>query len=181
MCFADDLFLFSHGDPHSVQILKDSLDEFGNASGLWPNEEKSRVYFCQVTDENRRLINGIMRFEMGSLPVRYLGVPLVTTILWHADCYPLIEQVKNQIQKWQNNWLSYAGRLQLALSVLSSMQVYWSSVFILPVSVSNAIERLIRNFIWGGTGMVQGRSKVAWKDVCLPKEEGGLGIRPLRT
>lgn len=61
-----------------------------------------------------------------------------------------------------------------------SMQVYWSSVFILPVSVSNAIEKLIRDFIWGATNLVQRRSKVAWKDVCLPKEEGGLGIRPLR-
>lgn len=47
LCFADDLFLFSHGDPWSVQILKDSLDEFGAVSGLWPNEEKSNVCFLQ--------------------------------------------------------------------------------------------------------------------------------------
>lgn len=162
------------------EILKDSLDEFGAASGLWPNEEKSSVFFCQVSDDIKNLIAGIMRFDIGVLPVKYLGVPLVTTSLSHADCYPLMEQVRNQIQKWQNNWLSYAGRLQLALSVLSSMQVYWSSVFILPVSVSKAIERLIRNFIWGGTALVQGRSKVAWSDVCMSKDEGGLGIRPLR-
>lgn len=180
LCFADDLFLFSHGDPWSVQILRDALDEFGNASGLWPNEEKSNVFFCHVSDENKNLIIAIMRFDMGTLPVKYLGVPLITTRLWHADCSPLIDQVKKAIQQWQNNWLSYAGRLQLALSVLMSMQVYWSSVFILPVSVSNAIEKLIRDFIWGGTNMVQRRSKVAWKDVCMPKEEGGLGIRPLR-
>lgn len=181
LCFADDLFLFSHGDPWSVQILKDSLDEFGAASGLWPNEEKSNVFYCQVSNENKMLINNIMRFEVGCLPVNYLGVPLVTTRLWHADCSSLIDQVKGKIQQWQNNWLTYAGRLQLALSVLMSMQVYWSSVFILPVSVSNAIERLVRNFIWGGTEMVQSRSKVRWYDVCMPKSEGGLGIRSLRS
>lgn len=181
LCFADDLFLFCHGDPWSVQVIKDSLDEFGAVSGLWPNEDKSRAFFCHISDENKMLISNIMNFEEGSLPVKYLGVPLVTTTLWHADCAVLIDQVKRRIQQWQNNWLSYAGRLQLSLSVLMSMQVYWSSVFILPVSVSNAIERLVRNFIWGGSEMVQRRSKVAWYDVCLPKSQGGLGIRPLRV
>lgn len=27
--------------------------------------------------------------------------------------------------------------------------------------------------------MAQGKAKVAWKDVCLPKLEGSLGIKPL--
>lgn len=86
LCFADDLVLFSHGDPCSVQVLKDSLDEFGGASGLWPNESKSRTYFCKVSPESQMLINNIMKFEVGSLPVKYLGVPLISTRLWHADC-----------------------------------------------------------------------------------------------
>ncbi|KAK1389487.1 hypothetical protein POM88_017665 [Heracleum sosnowskyi] len=119
----DDLFLFSHGDPWYVQILKDVLDEFGAASGIWPNEDKSSTFFCNVSTENQMLINNIMRFEIGVFPVKYLGVPLIATRLWHADCSPLIEQVKSQIQKWQNTSLTYAGRLQLALSVLISLQV----------------------------------------------------------
>lgn len=179
LCFADDLFLFSHGDPWSVQILRDSLDEFGEASGLWPNESKSSMFFCNVPRDSRVIIKGIMKFEVGLLPVKYLGVPLISTRLWHADCVSLIDQVKSRIQSWQNRWLSFAGRLQLAVSVLSSMQVYWASVFILPVSVSKEIEKLIRNFIWSGVELVHGKAKVAWRDVCRPKQEGGLGIRPL--
>lgn len=181
LCFADDLFLFSAGDPWSVQILKEALDEFGGLSGLWPNSEKSSTFFCNVLPDSRMLINNIMKFNVGSLPVKYLAVPLVSTRLWHRDCQPLINQVKDKIQSWQNNWLSFAGRLQLSLSVLSSMQVYWFSVFLLPVSVTKAIERLIRNFIRGGVEMAQGKGKVAWKDVCKPKDEGGLGIRSIQT
>ena len=179
LCFADDLFLFSYGDPWSVQILKDSLEEFGDATGLWPNKDKSSVFFCKVTNDNQKLIKDIMGFRSGTLPVKYLGVPLISTRLWHADCMPLIEKVKHKLLDWQNNWLSFAGRVQLALSVLSSMQVYWASVFILPVSVSKEIEKLIRNFIWSGADLAQGKAKVAWKDVCMTKEEGGLGIKPL--
>lgn len=177
--FADDLFLFSAGDPWSVQILKDSLDEFGSVSGLWPNEGKSNVFFCKVSRDNQLLIKDIMGFQQGDLPVKYLGVPLITTTLFHADYLPLIEKVNLRLMEWQNKWLSFAGRLQLAISVLSSMQVYWASVFILPVSVSKEIEKLIRNFLWGGPDMAKGKAKVAWKDVCLPKSEGGLGIKPL--
>lgn len=62
LCFADDLFLFSHGDPWSVQILKDSLDEFGAASGLWPNAQKSSSFFCKVSRDNQMIINNIMKF-----------------------------------------------------------------------------------------------------------------------
>lgn len=97
--------------------------------------------------DDQMLINNIMNFNFGMLPVKYLGVPLVSSRLWHRDCQPLITQVKDKIQSWQNSWLSFAGRLQLSLSVLASLQVYWCSVFLLPVSVTKAIEKLIRNFI----------------------------------
>ncbi|XP_039155725.1 uncharacterized protein LOC120287105 [Eucalyptus grandis] len=63
---------------------------------------------------------------------------------------------------------------------LRNALVYWSSVFILPASVSNRIEQIFRQFLWRGPSLGAGGAKVAWVDVCLPKEEGGLGIRSLR-
>lgn len=75
LCFAIDLFLFFHGDPLSVQILKDSHDEFGAASCLWPNAGKSSSFSCKVSRENQMFINNIMGFEVGTFPVKYLGVP----------------------------------------------------------------------------------------------------------
>lgn len=137
------------------------------------------MFFCKVSRDNQNLIKDIMGFQQGELPVKYLGVPLISTTLFHADCLPLIEKINLRLMEWQNKWLSFAGRLKLAISVLSSMQVYRASVFILPVSVSKEIEKLIRNFLWGGADMAKGKAKVAWKDVCLPKSEGGLGIKPL--
>ncbi|GJV42097.1 reverse transcriptase zinc-binding domain-containing protein [Tanacetum coccineum] len=37
----------------------------------------------------------------------------------------------------------------------------------------------MRGFLWCHGSMRRGMAKVAWEDVCLPKEEGGLGIRRL--
>ncbi|GJV32919.1 RNA-directed DNA polymerase, eukaryota, reverse transcriptase zinc-binding domain protein [Tanacetum coccineum] len=75
--------------------------------------------------------------------------------------------------------LSYAGRLQLIASILSSMQVYWASVFMLPKSVVNDINKLLKGFLWCQGELSKGKAKVAWKQVCKPKDEGGLRIKNL--
>ena len=98
LSFVDDLFLFSDADPYSVQILKDALDEFGRCSGLWLNRDKSTLYFGNVAPENRSLIQSILEFNVAFLPVRYLGVPLISTRLWVNDCMPLIQKVRDKIE-----------------------------------------------------------------------------------
>ncbi|XP_074336642.1 uncharacterized protein LOC141673805 [Apium graveolens] len=45
--------------------------------------------------------------------------------------------------------------------------------------VTKQVEKMIHNFIWGGKSDGRGKAKVAWKDVCVPKQEGGPGIRSL--
>ena len=180
LSFADDLFLFSTADPYSVQILKECFDEFARCSGLWPNQGKSSVFFGNVSYDARVLIQNILDFNVGVLPVWYLGVPLISTALWVNDCKPLVQKVRDKIESWENKWLNYAGRVQLATSVLLSMQVYRSSIFLLPITVTKQIEKLIRGFIWSGKDASRGKAKVSWKDVCCPKQEGGLDLRSLR-
>ena len=34
-------------------------------------------------------------------------------------------------------------------------------------------------FLWSGSPIVTHKAKVAWEDLCCPREEGGLGIRKL--
>nr|GFD14626.1 hypothetical protein [Tanacetum cinerariifolium] len=67
--FADDLFLFTHGDVNLTRIIMEALDEFKSVSGLVPSLPKS------------------------TLPVKHLGVPLVTTRLVYRDCKELVEKV----------------------------------------------------------------------------------------
>ena len=177
LCFADDLFLFLHGDVDSARVISKALDEFKLASGLVPSFPKSSAYFCNVLNHVKLSILSILPFEEGSLPVKYLGVPLITSRLRYRDCKDLLERVQLRIQCWRNRFLSFAGRLQLINSVVSSLHVYWSAAFILPAQVIQEIERMMRNFLWNADDHSRGKSKVAWEEVCLPKEEGGLGVR----
>nr|XP_043619781.1 uncharacterized protein LOC122591585 [Erigeron canadensis] len=139
--------------------------------------DKEYAFFCNVPDHVKYAILAIMPFEEGSLPVRYLGVPLISTHLLYKDCKILVEKLEKRITDWQNKSLSFAGRLQLIRSVLSSLHVYWASVLILPTRIIKELESKMRGFLWNQGDYVKGKSKVSWKVVCLPKSEGALGIR----
>ncbi|GJW77555.1 hypothetical protein Tco_0139237 [Tanacetum coccineum] len=97
------------------------------------------------------------------------------------DCKALVDQAKNRIGDWKNKSLSFMGRLQLCNFVLSSMQVYWASVLLIPKGIVYDINQLIRGFLCCNGEYKRGKAKVAWDVISLPKTEGGLGIRNLDT
>jgi hypothetical protein len=119
--------------------------------------------------------------EEGKLPVRYLGVPLVSSKLSAMDCRVLIEKITSRIGSWTSRQLSFAGRLQLISSVLYGLQVYWTSIFILPKSVLKDISQKFNRFLWNGKDCDSTKAKVAWGDICFPKSEGGLGLKCVET
>jgi hypothetical protein len=59
------------------------------------------------------------------------------------------------------------------------MQVYWTNIFILPKRVIRTIEKMLSRFLCNGKIDGIAWAKVTWKDVCVPKNEGGLGLRRL--
>ncbi|KAL2224348.1 UNVERIFIED_CONTAM: hypothetical protein Sindi_3088400 [Sesamum indicum] len=70
------------------------------------------------------------------------------------------------------------GRVQIIKSVLMALSLYWVSTFILLKKVINEIEKRLRTFLWKGT-TTSGYPKVAWKDLCRPKDEGGLRFKDI--
>ncbi|GKB59480.1 sodium/hydrogen exchanger 6 [Tanacetum coccineum] len=177
LCFTDDLFLFARGHPSSCPVIMDALEEFKQVSGLVPSIPKSTAYFCNVPNAIKASILNSMPFAEGVLPVRYLGVPLISSRLLFHDCKILVEKLESRVNDWRNKFLSLASRLQLIWSILSSMYIYWSSVFILPSRIVNDLEQLMRGFLWCQREMKKGKAKVAWDSMCMPKHEGDLGIR----
>ena len=140
LCFADDMFLFSGGTLSSVQVFMDELSRFERFSGLQVNKQKSAIFLAGVPDEVKNDLLIATGFSLGRFPMRYLGVPLISTRLTHSDCLPLIQRITARIQSWTSKSLSYAGRLQLIASALYSIQLYWCSLFIIPKYTISKIE-----------------------------------------
>ena len=177
----NDMFLFSGGTQSSVQVYMDELNRFACFSGLQVNNQKSAIFLAGVSDEVRNDLVNITGFSLGRFPMRYLGVPLISTRLTHSDCMPLIQRITARIQSWTSKSLSYAGRLQLIASVLYSIQLYWCSLFIIiPKYTISKIEQSLSSFLWSGNSDSARRAKIKWESVCLPKEEGGLALRCIK-
>ncbi|XP_020264077.1 uncharacterized protein LOC109840002 [Asparagus officinalis] len=134
LLFADDLLLFCKADMNSVSRLNDCLKEFSQVSGLEPNSAKCSLYMSGIGDDLKVQISSYLNFPECVLPIRYLGVPLISKRLSWLDCSPLINKISEQFQSWQNRrTLSYAGRLQLIKSVILGIQIFWTSNYILPI------------------------------------------------
>ncbi|GKB86639.1 auxin efflux carrier [Tanacetum coccineum] len=86
---------------------------------------------------------------IGKLPVKYLGIPILSKKVGINDCKILVDRVRNKVNYWKNKVLSYADKIQLIASVLSVMQSYWAC------------------------------AKVARSVICCPKSKSRLGLKLL--
>jgi hypothetical protein len=86
-----------------------------------------------------------------------------------------------RVAGWKKVYLSKGGRLTLINSTLSSLPTYFLSLFPIPVGVANRLEKLQRDFLWGGVGDEFKFHLVNWCMICSSKASGGLGVRNLVT
>ena len=180
LCFADDLMVFVEGSKNSVEGALAVFAEFEVWSGLCISIEKSTIYMAGVSEEEKSRILTNFPLAKGDLHVRYLGLPLMTQGMRRQDYLPLVERVRGRINSWTCRYLSYAGRLQLIKAILMSMVNFWAAVFRLPSRCMKDVEQLYAAFLWTGPDLRTTGAKVAWREVCKMKSEGGLGIRCLK-
>ncbi|KAL2248038.1 UNVERIFIED_CONTAM: hypothetical protein Sindi_2656100, partial [Sesamum indicum] len=172
--FADDLLLFCHADMDSNGVFKTGLDRFAVWSGLRLNVQKSHLIISRSAQGLRDEMLTALGFQEGVLPMRYLGLPLLSSRLTIADCRPLLMKIDKRIAGWEGIALSYAGRVQIIKSVLMALSLYWASAFILPKKVTNEIEKRLRTFLWKGTS-TSGYAKGRLRDTSIwtISEHGG--------
>ncbi|KAG7541866.1 Reverse transcriptase zinc-binding domain [Arabidopsis thaliana x Arabidopsis arenosa] len=178
LMFADDVMVFFDGKSSSLHGIYETLDDFASWSGLSMNREKTLLFFAGLSprEENDIISYG---FPIGNLPVRYLGLPLMSRKLRISEYSPLLEKITNKLRAWAVKSLSFAGRTQLLASVIYGIINFWISTFMLPKGCIKRIESLCSRFLWSGSIDSHSNAKVSWSEVCLPKSEGGLGLRSI--
>lgn len=127
-----------------------------------------------MDDALKNFLLSDMNVQEGSMPMKYLGVPLVSSSLEVLMYGPLINKIRKAISFWFGRLLSYAWRLRLIQVVLSSIPLYGCYLFRLLDSIINIIDFKCRSFLWGG---LEGgrRNLVARKKMSSTFSKGGLG------
>ena len=114
--------------------------------------------------------------KVGGLPSYYLGLPLRapfnSMVVWDG----VEERFRKRLAMWTRQYISKRGRLTLIRSTLSSMPIYFMSLFYLPRKLRLRLKKIQRDFLWGGGALVQKPHLVRWNLVCLDKKKGGLGV-----
>ena len=111
LMFADDLLLFYGKSAHSVQVLSSALRDFSLLSGLTAGASKSCSIIVGSHPEYKKMVLSTFGFPSGNLPIRYLGVPLISTRLTASDYIPLVERITSRIKSWTSRFVSFVGRL----------------------------------------------------------------------
>lgn len=154
LSFADDVLIFFDGTESYLSGILQILYGFYGNSCLSMNLSKS----CLFLDGNNLLLSRSLAASFGliqgSLPIRYLGVPLLPHKMRKQDFQPLIDKIPSRLNSWTVRHLSFAGRLQLIQSVLYSIINFWASVFMLPVSCLKELERICNAF-YGVVHLIQ--------------------------
>jgi hypothetical protein len=99
--------------------------------------------------------------------------------VWGCNPTGVIEKIEHRLTSWKRLYLSKGGRVTLIKSTLANLPTYYLSLFPLLGSVAACIEKLQRDFLWGGIGEEFKYHLVYWFKVCTPISEGWLGIMNL--
>ena len=117
--------------------------------------------------------------RMGSLPTVYLGLPLGA----HHKAISMWDGVEERMRRilalWKRQYISKGGRITLIKSTLASMPIYQLSLFRMPKIIAKRLEKLQKDFLWGGGSLERKVHLINWEVVCTQKEKGGLGIRKI--
>ena len=90
------------------------------------------------------------------------------------------EKVRRRLAIWKRQYIiPKGGKITLIKSTMASMPLYQMSLFRMPKLVARRLEKLQRDFLWGGCNGEKKVHLVNWEVVCVDKEKGGLGLRKL--
>ena len=123
-----------------------------------------------------------MGCKVGGLPSTYLSLPLGGVLFKPvAICNRVEERFHKRLDIWKRQYILKGGRLTLIHSTLSSMPIYFMSLFCMLMQVKLRLEKIQRDFLWGGGVLIQKPHLVRWKIICSKRKKGGLGVRCLST
>ena len=141
LLFADDTLIFYDADLDQILILRTILIWFEVVSGLKINLGKCELVLVGIVHNIDLLLN-VLGCKLGSLAMKYLGLPLGANFKDKSIWNLIVEKMERKLAGWKRLYLSKGGRVTLIKSTLSNLPTYFLSLFPILASVANRIEKL---------------------------------------
>nr|XP_016498800.1 PREDICTED: uncharacterized protein LOC107817478 [Nicotiana tabacum] len=180
LAYADDTIIFASANPYSLRKVIEVLTLYEQTSGQLINKAKSSNYMhANVAGSLFSSVGAITGFHKGGFPFTYLGCPIFYTRRRKDYYNDVIKKVKAKLHSWKGKLLSYGGKATLITSVLQNMSTHILSVLDPPDNVLKHLHKTFARFFWSKKEEGKSSHWTKWLNLCLLKDEGGLGFRSL--
>jgi hypothetical protein len=176
MAYADDTILFINS-PEELQHSMKIYDKYAKVSNAKLNDNKTiGVVMRGTAGPWQSHFPQYQWFDSNSSTCpTYLGYPLSPYKRHHLHHYDIATQkIRNHVNLLSGRSLSQAGKALVINSLLTSK--LWHIARLIPLeSHEQKINTILRNFFWSSRNPT-----LAWKYLCQPKHNGGMGIIPIK-
>ncbi|XP_021985846.1 uncharacterized protein LOC110882054 [Helianthus annuus] len=180
LCYADDVLFIGAWSEQNVLALNRLLRWLNLVSSLKINRRKSNLFGIGVDDREVGWLARLANCEVGSFPFMHLGIPIGVNMKRVMFWKPVLEKFSLKLSKWKAKYLSFAGRMTLAKSVLGSLPSYYLSLFAAPKGILNKLEKIRREFIWEKSNSWHKLRWLRWELLTKSKKIGGMGLGGIR-
>ena len=170
--YADDLAMFIES-VDDINRIEYWMKTFEKASCSRFNKNKCKMVSnasVEPTDYFQRISND------PAYSFKYLGVTFSLDLNCNPSWDALIKKLELMCNTYGRVNLTIAGKVAFINSYLLPLFTYQASFLEATQTHILAINNLIRKFLWSNS-----KAKVNWNTVCLPIEDGGLGVMDIES
>ena len=169
--FADDTTLILDGTQHSLQSALNTLEIYGNYSGLKMNKEKTKVIWIGQKRHSKDKLNVSVNLEWGSTRFTLLGIDFSTNLseIIEYNYEKALEKIKRLVGVWGCRYLTPLGKITIIKTNLISQCVHLMSTLPKLESFLNKLNSILYKFLWNGKP-----DKVMRSTSILRFNQGGL-------
>lgn len=136
-------------------------------------------FLKSVQVDTRRYLSSIMHMVMVEHLGSYLGLPSSFNRSKSKDFKGILDRVWGSLQGWKMNFFPCGGKEILIKCAIQAIPTYAMGCFKLPRVLLSKIASLCARFRWGSADSKKRIHWKQWRELCKPKEMGGLNFRDL--
>ena len=150
LLFADDSFFFFRADAVESSTMHTIFVKYESDSEQAINFQKSGIFFSRnASSLDRDFISNILGVSTPLNTRRYLGLLSLIGKSKRAVFGFLRDRLWRHLQGWQSKLLSQAGKEILIKAVGQVIPSYCMSTFLLPISLSEELQKMMNSFSSG--------------------------------
>ena len=169
--FADDTTILLDGSEKSLQATLNTLEIYGDLSGLKVNTEKTKLIWIGSLKKSSKKLKVNQELCWGETKFSLLGLQFSANLneMTEINFETAIKKAKTELKSWKYRTLSPIGKIAVLKSLILPKFVHLFSSIPASQSTIAEINTIFYSFLWGNKP-----DKIKREVICKDYLDGGL-------